>query len=241
MPSTQTPLADAIDARCAALEAGNSKRATRSALDRFAEFLAAERDVTTIETVDATDCRRWAQALRDEVRDGTLAASTAQSYYGAVRAAFSWWVRDGRIDANPAARERAVEELPEDTRDPDRQFWSVEQRRQLLRHTDRAVEAALDDVAERDDEQVRDEAGDGAEAAAPDDGAVLLAYCDRALAYVLALTGVRSAEVLRDPANDKRTGLRWSDVGDGTLRVLGKTREWQATAMIDAVRERIKR
>lgn len=59
------------------------------------------------------------------------------------------------------------------------------------------------------------------------DGAV--AVRDRALIAVIAYSGVRGGEVLRDPRDEHRRGLRWSDVDleDGTLRVLGKSQNWE--------------
>jgi integrase len=50
---------------------------------------------------------------------------------------------------------------------------------------------------------------------------------DRALVATLAYTAVRGAEVLREPRDSRRNGLRWRDVhlDDGYLEVLGKSRE----------------
>ena len=69
-------------------------------------------------------------------------------------------------------------------------------------------------------------AGDALE----DDGAdEVRAFRDRALAYLLGLSGVRGAEVVRTPADEKRTGVTWSDVDleDGTVRVLEKNRRYE--------------
>ena len=46
---------------------------------------------------------------------------------------------------------------------------------------------------------------------------------------MLAFTDCRVGEVVRDPEDVRRQGLRWNDVDldSGTLRVLGKTQEWQ--------------
>jgi len=55
---------------------------------------------------------------------------------------------------------------------------------------------------------------------------------DRALVALLAYTGVRGAEAVRDPRNDRRNGLRWSDFeldeeGEETVRVLGKDQQFE--------------
>lgn len=220
-------LETAIQARLDALEAGNTRRGTRTALDRFATYLRRERGVDDLEDLDVQDCRRWAQALRRDVHDDErLAASTAQQYYARVRASCTWWVEDGRLDTNPAKRKRAESELPEDTTEPDRQSWSSDQREQLLRHTDRAVDEVLDEKAD-DEADVDDQ---------------LQAYRDRALAYLLAWSGVRGAEVLRDPSDKKRDGVQWRDVdGDGVLRLLGKTRKREAAPLRDPVQTRLSR
>jgi integrase len=47
---------------------------------------------------------------------------------------------------------------------------------------------------------------------------------DRAFVATIAYAGVRGGEVVRDPNDDRRQGVRWSDVdfGTGTMTVLGK-------------------
>jgi integrase len=48
---------------------------------------------------------------------------------------------------------------------------------------------------------------------------------DRALVYLFAYSGARSAELLHDPNDSRRTGVTWADVDTeaGVIRVLGKS------------------
>lgn len=222
----ETGLETAIQKRLDSLEAGNTRRATETALEKFVGFLRRERDVHSLDDLDVQDCRRFAQYLRRQVHEGELAASTANQYYARVRASCTWWVEDEQLATNPAKATRATKELPEDTAEPDRQSWSAEQRAQLLRHTDQAVDAILEGQ-DTDDPDV-----DG------DDR--LLAYRDRALAYLLAWAGVRGGEVLRDPTDEKRNGVTWAALStDGVLRVLGKTRDPEYAPLRESVRDRL--
>lgn len=226
-------MADALSERLRAIDSGQYRRSTERAVTLFAEFLATRRGVTDLAAVDVTDCRRYAQFLRQCARgdpppgfDLDISASTASGpYYETVRAFLGWCVRDERLDANPAAPARATEPLPDPHGDPDRQFWDREARESVLR----AVEdRARDALADADDPRSR---------------GVRAAFRDRALVYVLALTGVRGAEVFRDPADDHRDGLRWRDVDldDGVARVLGKTRERQTAPLPGASADRLDR
>jgi integrase len=138
-----------------------------------------------------------------------------------LRASFSWWVSDDRIDSNPAKSHAATEELPEVHNDPDRQFWPTDQREALLHHVDEQAHAAMDET--------------------PTDRP--RAYRDRALAYLLALSGVRAGEVCASSRDDHRNGLRWErvDLDNGLAEVFGKTREWQHLSLIDDVVEVLRR
>ncbi|WP_073307764.1 site-specific integrase [Halobaculum gomorrense] len=59
---------------------------------------------------------------------------------------------------------------------------------------------------------------------------------------MLAYSGARGAELFRDPQNDRRSGLRWRhvDLDEGTLRVYGKTQEWQRTPLLEPGVERLR-
>jgi len=95
------------------------------------------------------------------------------------------------------------------------QFWSDAQRQTIVRYTwDRAYDAV-------------DEHGYDA----------LVERRDHALVAVLAYTGVRGAEVLRHPDDDRdgRDGLRWRDVDleRGVMQVLGKSQRQEPALLSD--------
>lgn len=188
---------------------GNYRNLAAAALGRWSSWLDPQGN-RRLEAIDDGVMRSYAQDLRSAVRDGDLAASTANTYYAAVRACLTWAVEDGLLMDNPAAATRATSELPEDTSEPDRQFWSPSD-----------VHTLLADLTERIDDVV---AEDGLDAATGP-------LRDRALVSLLASTGVRGAEVFRDTSDDRdgRQGLRWHrvDLDAGTLRVLGKNQEWE--------------
>ncbi|RBI62527.1 integrase [halophilic archaeon] len=220
--TTETPLSTAIEEYLASVEAGNSAAIADSSLREWANWLATERDATTLEEVAVIDCRRYARHLKRRVRDDDLKASTANTYYAYVRAFLGFCEADELIERNPAAVSRAQSELPEDPGDADRQFWSERDRAAILQFMDRRVERALDG-----------EAAVGRERA----------YRDRALVRLLALSGVRGAEVFRDPADDRRDGATWDDVDveGGALRVFGKSREYEYAQLPERAAEALER
>ena len=211
-------LETAISERLKGIESGKYRANTEHVLTEFTQWLHHERDIDALNELTSTDCRRYAQYLRNRSRDAEhqLSASSANTYYAYVRAFLGWCVRDGRIDTNPAAQNMATEELPEESDRPERQFWKERDRNALLAFVDKRVDASFDD-----------------------DSTVFQAraYRDRALVYLLALSGVRGAEVFNAPEDDRRNGLRWSDVGleNATLEVLGKSREYQHVALPERV------
>ena len=203
-----TPVETAIQQYLDSVEAGNSRKNFQSTLATWRTWLREEHGVTTLEDVDVLDCRRYARHLKQRVRDGDLKASTATTYYAYVRAFLSFCVADELLETNPAKAKRATDELPEDLGDADRQFWQADDRRAITRYVDDRVKRALDD-----DEDVTRER----------------AFRDRAIVYLLALSGVRGAEVFAEPSDEKRTGITWGDVqpAAGAVRVLGKSREYE--------------
>jgi len=205
---TGTKLTDAIEEYLFSIEAGNYRANAGSALTAWANWLTRERDVSVLDDVDVIDCRRYARHLKRQVREDEVKSSTAHTYYAYVRAFLGFCEADELISKNPAAVSRAQAELPEDTADANRQFWSARDRSAILAFMDRRVEEALDGEADVSRER---------------------AYRDRALVRLLALSGVRGAEVFRAPADDKRTGIAWKDVDieGGSVRVFGKSREYE--------------
>ncbi|UHQ99096.1 site-specific integrase (plasmid) [Natrinema zhouii] len=203
-----TPVETAIQQYLDSVEAGNSRKNFQSTLVTWQSWLHEERGVTSLEELDVLDCRRYARHLKRRVRAGDLKASTVTTYYAYIRAFLSFCVADELLDSNPAKVKRATDELPEDLGDADRQFWQQEERRAILRYVDERVQRALDDEADISRDR---------------------AYRDRAIIYLLSLSGVRGAEVFAEPSDEKRTGITWRDVqlDAGAVRVLGKSREYE--------------
>lgn len=203
---------------------GNSYRNATHVLDRWLSW-CWKRGVETTADLDDTTMRRYAQRLRQRERSGAISASTARTYYAFVRAALSWGVADGRLDANPAAAHVAVDELPEDDRDPDdhQQFWTPAKRDQLVSYV---AERARDAVEER-----------GRDAR--------VEVRDRALVAVLAFTGARGAELFSAPKDDRdgRNGLEWRrvDLDAGRLRLFRKDQAWEYAPLPPQAREYLDR
>ncbi|MFC7077359.1 tyrosine-type recombinase/integrase [Haloarcula halophila] len=179
----------------------------------------ADRDVHTLEDVEVKTMARYADHLTRRVRAGQadaddgIAASSAWTYYSQISAFLSWATKWEYIPENPADKGRAKDQLPPKPsgNDADRQFWQPEQRQALLTYLDERAREAVDEAGLDAVEPVR----------------------DRAIAAVLAYTGVRGAEVLADRHDPRRTGITWSDVDleAGTITVLGKNQEVEPTPL----------
>lgn len=190
---------------------GNYRRNCARALRAFFEFLNTEdlNPPTEAGDLDERHFRRFARYLaveewltpRGEPKTSdetsftdTISPATMRTYYSMVSAWSGWCVREGVLPTHYAVRDAAREPLPEgdDGSVRDQQTWSQHQRETITRYADHRVGQALDDV-DRAADAVRD-------------------LRDRAFVYVLAFTGVRGGEVLRDPNDPDRDGLRWGDV-----------------------------
>jgi len=199
---------DGVSEYLDSIESGNYRRSVESTLTSWGKWLDTERGVEDLDEITVLDCRHYARYLKQSVRKGDLKASTARTYYAIVRAVLGFCVDEEALSSNPAAVQRAVDELPEETGDVDRQFWTEEHRNQILEYVDDRARRALDEEASIDR---------------------VVAFRDRAIVYTLALGGFRAGEVFRDPADSMRNGVRWGtlDVEAGTLRVFGKSREYE--------------
>lgn len=187
------------------LEAGNYRTNVESVLGRWREWTAANRSVEQLAELEVLDCRRFAAYLKSRSREGGISPSTARTYYAYVRSFLSWCVDEELLGRNPATATRATDELPEDIGDTERQFWTPEAREKLIKYvSDRAHDALEGESVDR-----------------------RLAFRDRALVAMLALTGVRGAEIARAPRDHRREGLRWRnvDLEGRSMEVLGKSRE----------------
>ncbi|MFD1643566.1 tyrosine-type recombinase/integrase [Halohasta litorea] len=220
MDTTQTEATPGVQTLEAAIQdflesgskSGNYKSNLAYVLSGFREQVAP--GATTLADVDkevmaeyATYLRRRVDAHQTPGVEGGIAASTAWAYYDNVSAFFDYCLKWDKIDENPAQKQVAKDELPErpSTVSGSQQFWSTNERRQLLDHVDRRASTAIDDR--------------GTEA--------VVELRDKALAYVLAFTGVRGGEILKDSRDDRRVGLRWADVDieDNQITILGKNQQ----------------
>ena len=219
MPSTQnnlspgenpreTRLDSALDdyllAKSKANESGNYRRNAERVLNEFLNWAEAQ-GVETFGTLDVANLENYALSLnRRTTGDDGIAATTARKYYDYVRAYLSWCASREYASENPAAKDRAEEALPnDDERDEHhQQLWTPEQRQIIMRYVEQRAHDAVD---ERGHDAVKEAR-------------------DRAFVATIAYAGVRGGEVVRDPNDDRRQGVRWSDVDleTGTMTVLGK-------------------
>lgn len=194
-------------------KSGNYRDALERVLTQWRQRLE-DRGVETVEQVNKRSMASYAQYLSRRVNagksrevDGGISAATAWTYYDYVSAFLSYCVRWEYLEENPAQKGIATDELPPrpKKKSGDQQFWSAEDRKALVRYADRRAHEAVDEKGFDALEELR----------------------DRALVYVLAYSGVRGGEVLSDPRDDRRNGLRWTDVDleNNQLHVLGKNQQ----------------
>jgi len=224
-------------------EGGNYRRNAARELERFAEWAAGERgdedwtgitpeDVDHDPTFADLDERVFREYARHLSGDRGLKQNTVQTYYAYISAWCGWCVNEGYLEAHYAQRASATAPLPDDDgRKPgDQQAWTPEQRHALTRHIDEQAREAIeayttlpDDVDPLDKQRAR--------------YAALKAARDRALVVVLAYTAVRVGELLRDPDDPRRRGVRWEDIDleDGSMDVYRKKQQWDAASLPDPV------
>lgn len=183
-----------------------------SVLHRWAAWMAEENH--SLDALDDSETgpqilNSYALQLANRVAADTLSAASAERYFANISACLSFGVRQGALTRNPALTEAATESLPSHHRTDrtDQQFWSTSQRTALLEFVDARVR-------ERSPPRFLD-------------------VRNRALVRMLAYSGVRGAEILSHPKDDRdgRTGLRWNhlDLEAGTMRVFGKDQTWERT------------
>lgn len=185
-------------------ESGHYRRNAGREIDRFIAW-ATDRGVDGFEELRDRSPRIFRQYARRLARRD-VQASTVQTYWNYLSAWVGWCTREGYVPENYAQLTTAKEPLPSDETSTTRQqSWTDEQRIELLRHADRQAHEAIDQ--------------DGTAAVGP--------IRDRALAYVISYTGIRGAELLRDPDDDRREGAAWRDLSlaDKRLDVLSKKQE----------------
>jgi integrase len=217
---TPQPLEDAVDEFLASgTKSGNYKSNLRSVLERWVGWLA-DRGTTDLASIDKRTMAKYAEHLQQRITvgqnpdvDGGISASTAWTYFDYISAFLDWCVEWDYIRENPVQKGIVKDELPErPTSDSgSQQFWSPEDRDHLLAYIDKQAADAVDH--------------DGLQAVAT--------LRDRALAYMLAYSGVRGGEILQDPRDDRRAGLHWKDVEIEASRatVLGKNQQREAVQL----------
>lgn len=196
-----TPLETALQQKLDLVESASYAQNISSVVSDF----ATRTGVTTLEEIDYTTCREYARQLNRAIDDPEQALSSprsAKTNYATLRAFLSECVKDRLIESNPAMDPDAKAALPSIQDDPHRQFWSPEDREYFCSYVDRLNDLAQDRKIDVDP---------------------YLAQRNQVLVYLLALTGVRGAEIFRDPRSDRRHGLRWKDVKDTSFQVLGKS------------------
>lgn len=178
-----------------------------------------DRGVETLDRLDEKHLAAYAEYLaRRESVDG-IAAATAHKYYNLVSAYLTYCRKWGEIDDNPAQAALPQESLPDRTggTSKNQQFWSPQQRQQLVAYVDDQAAAAIDE--------------DGSDAVAE--------VRDRAFVTLIGYSAVRGAEILRVPRGadqrPDRQGATWSDLDltDETIDVLGKSQEHEQAPLTD--------
>jgi len=224
-------------------DGGNYRRNAERELHRFAEWAAGDLgddDWTGIVPADADrepafedlDESAFREYARHLASDRGLKQNTVQTYYAYISAWCGWCVNEGYLQAHFAQRASATAPLPEDDgRKPgDQQAWTSEQRHELTRHVDEQARDAVESYttlpegtppADRQRARYR----------------ALKATRDRALVYLIAYTAVRVGELLRDPDDPRRRGVRWEDLNleDGSMDVYRKKQQWDAASLPDPV------
>ena len=244
-----TPLTDSFDrylqdkGKGRGGDGGNYRRNAARELERFAEWAAGDRgsgdwagivpdDVDRNPAFEDFDERVFREYARHLAGDRALKQNTVLTYYRYISAWCGWCVNEGYLEAHYAQRASATAPLPEDDgRKPgDQQAWTSEQRHVLTRHVDERARTAIETLTtlpEDADPLDRQRAHYTA----------LKAARDRALAFVLAYTAVRVGELLRDPNDPRRRGVRWEDISldDGRMDVYRKKQQWDAASLPDPV------
>lgn len=220
-PAREKTVERAVARYLESLNAGGSRSTMEPPLREFVAF-CGRRGVERVDELETGDLREYGMYLRERYLDRELKASTANTYYDYVRAFLSFCVRDELVDRNPATARRATEFLPEDKGDRERQFWTPEQRIRLVNYAAERVDMAFDGPVDVTRER---------------------ALRDRAIVVLLADAGVRGAELFRDRRDDDRNGVTWADVDleSKSLRVFGKSRQYEDVALPNAARDALER
>jgi integrase len=193
----------------------------------------------TFEDLDTTVFGDYARYLKAQ----GYAHSTIQTYYAFVASWCGWAHGQGYLSRHYARESDAEDPLPDGTnrRPGDQQAWDGKDRDLLTRHVDREASAAIDrfgdiEVPQADREDPDSEVWNEKVRARFE----AIKRCrERSLVHILAYTGLRGAEFLSDPNDDRpgRNGLRWEDISfrDRSATVYRKNQRWKEASLPEPV------
>lgn len=240
-----TPIADSFDRYLQDIGKGRSgksghyRRNSERELDHFEAWAAGEKGPNDWKGIVSDASARLpafgdldAQVFREYARyltgDRGLKQNTVQTYYAYLSAWTGWCVTEGYLDTHYAKRASAKAPLPDDDgRKPgDQQAWTPDQRHALTEYITERAESAVEEY---------DAHADGNLSTDQDDAryTTLKATRDEALVYLIAYTAVRVGELLRDPDDPRRRGVRWEevDLDDGSMNVYRKKQQWDSASL----------
>lgn len=245
--STETALADSLSRYLQDIgkgrdgAGGNYRRNVERELNRFLEWANGERGRDNWAGVVPDEADRPPQfgdlderAFRGYARHLTgergLKQNTAKTYYAYISAWAGWCVTEGYLDAHYAQQSTATGPLPDDDgrRPGDQQAWDSDDRHQLTRHVTQQYNESRRRFRK-------------AEKGSPERLSwkyyTIKAARDRALVFVIAYTAVRIGELLRDPDDPRRRGIRWEEVNlkEGSIEVYRKKQQWDTASLPDPV------
>jgi integrase len=222
-PSLHDGLTQFLTAKSKGDTSGNYRRNANRVISSWIDWLE-QRDIGRFEQLDETILAHYAEYLRRrvaakeaETTDGGIARSTAWTYYNTISAFLGWASKWGYIQENYARAGLAQDSMPNrsTTQQTEQQFWTPEQREQILNYVNKRAHDAIDEKGLDTEVEAR----------------------DRALVAVLAFTGVRGSEIFRSEHDNRtgRQGLRWRDVDleEQTISVLGKNQQRQSAWLLE--------
>ena len=128
-------------------DSGNYQRNAQRVIEEWVAWLAGrEEPMTKFEQLEVTHMRQYARYLKERVDKDEIAGSTATTYWNYLSAFLGWCVYEELLEEDPARKRRAEQELPDRRPRSDRQqFWSRDDRKQLLTHLDERAYTAVEE------------------------------------------------------------------------------------------------
>ena len=227
-------------------EGGHYRRNVERELNHFLEWATSEYGSDSWTGILPDDANReprfqdlsesvYREYARYLAGERGLKQNTVQTYYAYLSSWTGWCVTEGYLDAHYAQRSTARNPLPDDDgrRPGDQQAWSPDDRHQLTEYVIQRFNETYDeytDVDPNSDEKLSQRYP------------AIKAARDRALIYIIAYTAVRVGELLRDPSDPRRRGLRWEEVNieDGSITVYRKKQQWDTASLPEPVIQPLK-